>query len=435
MQCNYLLKFVVGFLFLVMSIPSELSAQRKAGDILFDDAIVHIIRIRLDQQVYWDSLTYYKKVSDATNKKLYIQAATVTIDGMPFYSAGLRFKGASSYLYQQGKKKSFKIKLDKFVKCQDYDGVTTFNLNNSFRDPTMMREKLYLDYLKKFGAHAPRASYAKVYINNEYWGLYLLTEDINKEYLVYNFGSGKGNLYKGEPSAYLTKLGREDAAYKEHYEKSNHKKEDDWRDLVNLINTIHGPDLTSLLYKTQLDPVLNTQSCMKAWALNNFLLNMDSYNMEFQHNYYLYNNPDNNRFEWISYDGNYAFGAWYEEGKDLEDIYSYDIYQTDEVGKSPLSHNMLSVSPIYKDEYKMIMKRIANSFSDGEIYWTIDRLYKLIKDAAHEDPNKMYTNEEFETNIKETIYDKNFNAYPTPGLREFLQKRRDNVLNQLNAIN
>ncbi len=431
---NLILTYIL--LGLVLSVvSSDAQAQRKSGDILFDDSIVHIVRIRFDQQAFWDSLTYYKQLTEHTTDKVYMQAATVAIDGKSYYSTGVRFKGSSSYHYSTGKKKSFKVKLDKFVRCQAYDGITTFNLNNSFRDPTMMREKLYLDYVRKYEGNAPRSCYAKVFINDEYWGLYLLTEDINKSYLGYHFGNKDGNLYKGEPMAYLTREGRTKGDYKGKYEKQTNKKDDDWRDLINLVNTIHRQDNTEMMFKTQLDPVLNTKSCIRAWAINNFLLNMDSYNMEFQHNFYIYYNTETGRFEWISYDGNYAFAAWYPEEMTLEEALNYPIYATDNKEKSPLAHLLINENETYRDEYTAFMRKFAKSFSDGEIYWSIDRLYKLIKDPVYEDKNKMYTNEEFEKNIEETIYDKHFENYPTPGLRDYLKKRRQHVLEQLGIIN
>ena len=124
------------------------------------------------------------------------------------------------------------------------DGLEEINLNNNFKDPTMIREKMYLDLLNKQGLPAPRATYAKVYINEKYWGLYLLTDNIDHIFLKTRFNDSRGNLYQGEPLATFTYLGNEQSKYFNKYVLKNNLKKNDWSDLVKFIKLINDTVLS-----------------------------------------------------------------------------------------------------------------------------------------------------------------------------------------------
>jgi spore coat protein CotH len=60
----------------------------------------------------------------------------------------------------------------------------------------MIREKICYNLLRESGVKAPRVSFAKVYLNNVYWGLYSIVEQVDKTFLKENFRNKNGNLYK-----------------------------------------------------------------------------------------------------------------------------------------------------------------------------------------------------------------------------------------------
>ena len=51
------------------------------------------------------------------------------------------------------------------------EGLKKFNLNNGFKDPTFLREKMTLDFCRRHGITAPRCTYANLYRNDTLWGL------------------------------------------------------------------------------------------------------------------------------------------------------------------------------------------------------------------------------------------------------------------------
>ena len=198
-------------------------SKKDYGKSFFEKDSIHVIRINFTQCSFWDSLTLNKKMMDSLELNNYLQA-NVIIDNKKFYSTGVRFKGESSYEFYPGKKKPFRIKFNKFIKGQDFHGIEELNLTNNFKDPSMMREKIYLDMMNSEGLPAPRATYAKVYLNDKYWGLYLVNESIDKVFLETRFKSSAGNLFQGEPQANFVYIGNEPMKYWNRYVLKNNTK-------------------------------------------------------------------------------------------------------------------------------------------------------------------------------------------------------------------
>jgi spore coat protein CotH len=57
-----------------------------------------------------------------------------------------------------------------------------------------MHEMLSFAVYRRVGQIAPREAFAKVYINNEYQGVYAVVEPINEPFLQRVFGSAEGYL-------------------------------------------------------------------------------------------------------------------------------------------------------------------------------------------------------------------------------------------------
>ena len=152
--------------------------------------------------------------------------------------------------------------------------------------------------------------------------------------------------------------------------------------------------------------------------------------MVFSHNHYLYENEESNKFEWIPYDGNYAFCAW-SPAFTYADAANLDIFFIQDEEKRPLL-NVLYSNPYYKSYYEKYMKDVLeNQLTDFYIEKQVDSLALKIRKYVYQDPKKMYTNEEFEENLKTTIGDKRDPGAFIPGIMEFHKDRRESILQQL----
>jgi spore coat protein H len=202
------------------------NAQNE-GDVFFASPQVHSIYITFHQNSYWDSLT-------AGYAGDYYIKGDVEIDGVMMLNCGVKMKGNSSY-NNPSIKKSFKLDFNEYVSGQDHDGLKKLNLNNCFKDPTFLREKLMLDFIRENNGYGPRCHYANVYLNNVLWGLYTSVEEIDKTFLEANFGDKRGNLFKGDPSGDLKWLGSTQSTYETKYELKTNEIINNWGDLINLV--------------------------------------------------------------------------------------------------------------------------------------------------------------------------------------------------------
>ena len=78
----------------------------------------------------------------------YLLAELVKVNGVSYDSAGVKYKGSSSYdpTYT---KNPLHISLDEF-KDQAYQGIASIKLANCFSDPSMIREVLGYQVLKNY---------------------------------------------------------------------------------------------------------------------------------------------------------------------------------------------------------------------------------------------------------------------------------------------
>ncbi|NOU60673.1 CotH kinase family protein [Marinifilum caeruleilacunae] len=420
------------FLPVLLATGKEDKGKSMAGSELFGEDKVHEIRISFLQCSAWDSLVNHKEMRDSMRKKRYLQG-NVEVNGKKYYSCGVRIKGESSYDYYPGRKKSIKINFGEFVKKQKLDGLKTINLNNAFKDPSFMREKLYLDFMRSEGLPVPRAAYANVYVNGELFGLYVLVEEINKGFVQRNFGNKTGAFFKGEPKATLLYQGEERSKYARAY-KLKSKDENHYHELMDLIKTLDRSVKMDEDAQEHFQQIFNVPECLKIFAITSLFMNIDAMNLLYRHNYYLYKNTHDNRFEWIPYDGNYAFCAFspvftMDEAENLSVFFLNDRYE------NTLMKTLFGIKK-YRDFYsKYIGELLESKFTDDAMSAEIDRLSLMIRKFVYQDSMKMYSNADFEKNLHSHLGDENDPGAFVPGLKKFTHKRIKAVKKELNIKN
>ncbi len=424
---------IIIIIFILIIIFVENSFSQVPGSSVFNYEGIHDIRLTFTQLNYWDSLLINKEEGEQTGVYTFMPA-TVDFDGQIIDSTGVRLKGNSSY-WGSGEKKSIKLKFNKFVSGQKLDGLKKINLNNSFNDPTLMREKLFLDILQENNVYAPRCVYARVYINDVYWGLYTLVDHVDKVFLLSHFNDKNGNLYKGdkEPSMPCANLAYHPdlMEYRNCYTLETNEATNDWSDLENLIDIINNTQLSD--FNTRLRTVLNTISFINAWATNVVFVNVDSY-VETGHNYYTYHNPISDKFEWITWDVNEAFGLW-NVGMPLEQLYNLDLFYLppDAEYTRPLSYFMLQDPDFRKMYTDKVYELVCTVFNPEILFPKIEYLYSLIRDDVYSDTHKIISTQNFENNIYEDVLIPEYPGW-VPGLKSFIQVRHDMLINQLSEL-
>lgn len=420
-------------IYILMAAPAIHTMGQIPGSKLFAYDGIHEVHLTFNQVNFWDSLMWYKEEGDLSDAYTYM-VASLDFNGQTIDSIGVRLKGNSSY-WSSGIKKSLKLKFNEYVSGQKLDGLKRVNLNNNFNDPTLMREKLFLDILQTNGVNAPRCVYARVFINDAYWGLYTLIDPIDKVFLSSYFYNKSGNLFKGDkdpgmPCANLS-YHPEPIVYRSCYTLKTNEELNHWGELENLIYVINKTPQTN--YYSTLNSVLNTTSFINAWASNVVFVNVDSY-VETGHNYYIYHNPASDKFEWITWDVNEAFGLW-NVGMPLEQLYELSIFHTppNPETERPLTIFMLQDSTFRRLYTDRVYELLCTEFNPDKLFPKIDDLYNLIKADVYADSNKIISNQYFENNIVEDVHLPDYPGW-VPGLKSFIQQRHEILMNQLRAL-
>ena len=184
------------------------------------------------------------------------------------YEVGVRLRGNTS---RYSAKKSFKVSFNTFVTGQKFKGLEKMNLNGEHNDPSIIRAKLGWDILYSIGVPAPRANHVRLYINNQYYGLYMSIEHIDEEFVESRFGNKDGNLYKCLYPADLRYKGNSPGDYKYEsdgrrvYDLKTNLLADDYSDIANLIKIVTQTSTSELPAK--LEPVFNMNSFLKYLAV------------------------------------------------------------------------------------------------------------------------------------------------------------------------
>ena len=335
---------------------------------------VHEIRLSFKQADFWARLT--KNYLGTEVQAEYLEGSLVW-GPHKFDSVGVRFKGNSSYNQARTLKKPFRIKLNEFVKGQKIEGIGAFSLSNGLNDPSLVREPLYFEMASALGLKAPRTNYAALYINNEYYGLYVLGEVVNSDFLKNYFGSKEdtGNLYKANIGANFADLGDDKAKYKEVWEKQTNEDVDDWTDLIELCRIIDKTPAAQL--KAKLEPLMDIDSVLTALALDNATVNLDSY-VGLNQNFNIYRRPSDKRWVWLVWDPSLAFGAFTAGVTSIPEL-ATEYVQTGggfggggggmpggapggglpAAGTRPLATKLWEI-PEYKERYRQIYKNLID---------------------------------------------------------------------------
>lgn len=347
----------------------------------------------------WDALLDAQKNGDED----YIMAQSVTINGEVLDSVGVKYKGNSTYSANQVKN-PFHIELDTY-KDHDYDGYTDIKLSNAAKDPSFIREVLSYSIIRQY-MDAPLSNYANVYVNGTLLGLYSNSEAISKKFVSDRFDSKNNTFVKCNPidgagpgtSAYPNLVYIDDniSSYSAAYEL---KSDDGWSELIDLCDTLanHVDDIES---------ILDVNRTLWMLALDNMLVNLDSYIGGFTQNYYLYRD-DHGRFLPVIWDLNESFGRFAQTGTinlnstaDKQQM-SHLLHSTE--SNYPLVKQLLSV-PTYKRMYLAHCKTILlENFDNDAYYETGQQLQETIDASVKADGNKFFTYNNFLTNLNTDI--------------------------------
>lgn len=387
-------------------IISFLCLNRLFSQGFYDIEQIQEIKLTFSQ-TNWDAQLDQLK---ATDEEAYLLAASVEVNGIVFDSVGVKYKGNSSY-NANNQKNPMHIELNYVHKNADYDGFSDIKLGNGFSDPSFVREALSYEIVGKYMV-APRANYAKLWINGVYWGVYSNQESINKQLIkAHLYTDGNNPLFKCNPvggagpgsSGNNPDLVYSSADSTAYYSKYELKSDYGWAQMLTLMSTLKNNP-------AQIESILDVDRALWMIALNNVLVNLDSYTGSFAQNYYLYQD-ENDRFIPIIWDLNMCFGGFPMLGSvgggggalSVTQMQQMDAAVQSTNASRPLIQKLLA-NPVYKRQYLAHIRTIlAENFATADYKTRALELQALISQAVQDDTKKFYTFANFTSNIDNTV--------------------------------
>ncbi len=217
--------------------------------------------------------------------------ADLTLEGESFPGSGVHYRGGYS---RPQYKKNYKLELPT---QQTHDNRDEFNLQSNGLYPSILNTRLGYQSYDLLDLPNPQSMNIHLQLNNEYIGVYTDLEDVDNHFLERVGWSPVGDLY--EAFSDLTLLPSiEDYQY---YYPNITNENDDYSDLIDFIEWLNNatPDefRQEVGGKCDLDRYIDIYTVRIATADNDF-----GY-----HNYYIYHNPADDRWYFVSWDHDMTF--------------------------------------------------------------------------------------------------------------------------------
>ena len=397
---------------------------------LYNDNTLRTFYLRFHDDDWYEQLgDFYKTDVDVP--------ADLVVDGEIFRLVGVRFRGSSSYFTVENEKKSFNIAIDANDEEQRLSGYKTLNLLNGHSDASFLREVLYSRIARDY-IPASRANFVKLVINGENWGIYISSQQYNKDFLSEWFDTRSGVRWKVPPGrgSGLVYNGDNPADYQESYQlKTNEKGAPNaWIDLINLCRTLQNTSDAQL--EAELSRVFNIDRAFWFLALENVFIDNDGY-FSRGSDYSIYQDS-NGRFHLLPYDSNETFrfaggggpNSWATDGPMLSPV----AQEEDEM--RPVIKRLFAI-PHLRARYLSHIRTIVGDWLDWEKLESIIAAYQsLIDEGVRADDKKLYPYEAFATShIKEQTHGfgpggggGRRGRGGTPSFKDFVTQRREYLL-------
>ena len=358
------------------------------------------------------------------------QHATVIYEGsngltVNYNDLGIRLRGNTS----RGKnKKSFKLHFEKFTDDQFFFGLKKVNLKAETNDPSAVREHMVMNLYRDNDIPTARVNHIKLYINSNYMGLYSSIEQIDSRFLTSRFNNKSGNLYKctygssnGADLSNLNEVYNNDIYELKTNEDENNRK--DLEDFIRFLTTSSDED-----FDGKISDYINIDRYIKQLAIEIISGHWDGYSYN-KNNYYLYLNPDTNKFEYIPYDTDNTLGIdWVSRDWATRNI--YDWARHGDSGR-PLNTRLMKSEKYIVKFSKAIDKLLKLTYTSTYQMEIASNYKNLISNAITTDtyyPQDFgYTTQIFENSFTKN----NVVGHAKYGIEPFITTRAEFARNQL----
>src|SRR5687767_5064102 len=240
--------------------------------------------------------------------------ADLTWNGITVRNVGIRSRGRGS---RSGHKPGLRVDFDRYTTAQRFLGLKSLVLDNVTQDASGIHESVAMAFYARLGIPASRELHTRLYVNNEYAGLYVIVESVDKELLARVFGAigddtqNDGWLYefKWQDNWFFGHFGSDLKEYMLRFEATTHESRSDEEKyrpietLIRLVNTTPPERFTA-----EVGPRLDIPQAIRFIAAQVFLAETDGFLGGFGvNNLYLYRLENSDVHVFIAWDADNTF--------------------------------------------------------------------------------------------------------------------------------
>ncbi|TMO77180.1 spore coat protein CotH [Pseudoalteromonas sp. S3776] len=343
---------------------------------------------------------------------------SITFNGVTLDSVAIRTKGGSSLstvANSSSDRYSFKVDINEYVSGQTFFGLKKFTLQNSFNDPSYMREVIAYDLMDEMGVPTPEHAYVNFYVNGELFGLYLMVEAIDSEFLEKHFANSNGDLYKPDGTGSdLLWLGDDIHSYTDINLQTNEESTDNGA-FINFVESLDAGETNAI----------DEDTLLRYMSVSTSLSNLDSYHGTLAHNYYIYD--QDGVFSILPWDFNESFGTFNMDcnSVDIRELY-IDEPVSGALNERPMLANVFADQNNLDTYHSYLTQLINGSLSSDTFSARVNEIADLIREHVQNDPTSFYGSDYFEQNLTST-------TGQFYGLTSFMQYRVANMAAQLDG--
>ncbi len=326
--------------------------------------------------------------------------ASVTIDGVKFPEVGLRKKGFLGSLNTE--RPSLKIKLNHIDKNGGIEGLTNLTFNNNQQDVSLVSQFMGYALFNAAGSPAPRCGYASVKVNGVHLGIYSHVETVRRSLLQRGFGNSDGTLYEGPYVDFYQ-------GWEGSFEHKTGEDAPGREKIGQLIQVLQRDDQD---IEQAIGELVHLNSFYTFWALEGLLGFWDGYSGN-SNNYFIYLNPETDKFHFIPWGADSLFVRFSKLGYDpraplsvkTQGLIAHKLYQL-ESGRER-----------YAETLAAIMDKLWN---ETELFAEVDRIEAMVTPHLVESQLSFYDEDE-RKRIDYTF------AQALEETREFIRQRRKDI--------
>ena len=400
----------------LLGIPPTQQPGLSGADAFFDDTVLHEIRLAINARD-WQAL-----------KDNYLDNTYYPCDfrwrDTVLRNIGIRSRGTGS---RSGVKPGLRVDFDRYVTDQKFVGLKSFVLRNNTQDASNLHERLSMLLFRRLGRQASREAHTKLYINDQYAGLFSIVESVDKSFLKRTFNEDEGWLYKYDYPAdanpyYFEDRGSNPSSYVPlPFKPETHETDPRPEFIVQLVQAINQSTSTAA-FRTAIADYLDLKNFLRYVAVEQFLADQDGFLGDYGiNNFYFYRFVDRKLFTFIAWDKSEAFKA----GPTASIL--RNVNNTPSARQNRLMTRAIADRDLYDFFLDSVLEVVRSAYdvegsADGRgwLEREIEREYQQVRDAALADPEKTFSNDEFERSVND--------------LRAFARQRGDFVTSEVNAL-